>query len=193
MRIKHIVYIASAAFMIGNLTYFNFVKKEDTKQVYEVSDKVPNKKLKIYNNSQEETFFSIDDNLGKITIINFWATWCGPCIQELPDFNEIYNYYLPTNKVDVIAIHSIDKEDNVDIQAFINNTFSDYNITFAQDENNPNSNDYYTSLGGKGTYPMTVIVNQENVINEVIYGKTTYDNLKNKIDTLLNDSSLNKE
>ena len=26
---------------------------------------------------------------GKITVINFWGTWCGPCVKELPDFDKI--------------------------------------------------------------------------------------------------------
>ena len=29
----------------------------------------------------------------KVILINFWATWCGPCRLEIPDFNELYNKY----------------------------------------------------------------------------------------------------
>ena len=33
----------------------------------------------------------LSDMKDKVVLINFWATWCGPCRLEIPDFNELYN------------------------------------------------------------------------------------------------------
>ena len=38
----------------------------------------------------------------KIVIINLWATWCPPCIQEIPDFNDLYIKY--QTQIDIIGI-----------------------------------------------------------------------------------------
>ena len=36
---------------------------------------------------------SLSDFEGKVLFMNFWATWCGPCRAEIPDFIEVYNKY----------------------------------------------------------------------------------------------------
>lgn len=36
-----------------------------------------------------------------VTVINFWATWCGPCLSELPHFQQLHTYYSETPEADV--------------------------------------------------------------------------------------------
>ncbi len=36
---------------------------------------------------------SLSDYEGKVLFLNFWATWCGPCRAEIPDFIEVYDEY----------------------------------------------------------------------------------------------------
>ena len=35
----------------------------------------------------------LSDFKGSVVLLNFWATWCGPCIVEIPEFNELYKKY----------------------------------------------------------------------------------------------------
>src|SRR5258708_4103157 len=37
--------------------------------------------------------FNLASDLGKVTVINFWATWCGPCTTETPQFDGVYRDY----------------------------------------------------------------------------------------------------
>lgn len=46
------------------------------------------------------------DLLGKPTIINFWATWCGYCIEEMPDFQTAYETY--GDKINFVIIDAVD-------------------------------------------------------------------------------------
>lgn len=52
---------------------------------------------------------------GKVTLVNFWATWCPPCKAEIPSLNRLYEHY--DGKIAVIAI-SVDRADDTKIMDF---------------------------------------------------------------------------
>jgi len=47
--------------------------------------------FEVLNNEGEKV--KLSDFFGKPIVVNFWATWCGPCQAELPEFQEAYNTY----------------------------------------------------------------------------------------------------
>jgi len=49
------------------------------------------------------------DYRGKLVVMNFWATWCGPCIQEMPMFQEYQDRYAD------IVILGVNSEESVDV------------------------------------------------------------------------------
>lgn len=48
--------------------------------------------------------FSLTDYAGKVVLVNFWATWCGPCMQELPGINDLAKQ-LSSDRFAVVAIN----------------------------------------------------------------------------------------
>lgn len=114
----------------------------------------------------------------KIKIINFWGTWCTPCVNELPFFDQIASEY--ADSVSVIAIHTEAVADTA--PAFIETNYKDSNIIFACDGANEF---YYSTLGGKGAYPYTVIVDENGVIASIHLSSVDYETLKSEIDSLL--------
>ncbi len=145
----------------------------------QVGDVCINKEIPLIG---EDDTFSVFANHGKITIINFWFTSCTPCVKELPYFNTVYEKY--QDDVTVIAIHeaAIYQSDPNAVQAFIDQQFSDYSILFGYDSV---ESSYYSALGGKDTFPFTVIINQDGVISNVIVSALTVEKLENEVLKLL--------
>ena len=69
---------------------------------------------------------NLDDFKGKLLILNFWATWCPPCIAEMPDINKLYQ---SVNKEVHFAIISVD-EDREKAKAFAKRKDFDFPIYF---------------------------------------------------------------
>jgi peroxiredoxin len=96
-----------------------------------------NDKLKSYNGhviprsfqlpTVEGDLFTIDDYKGKVTVLNFWATWCPPCVEEIPSLNRL-RQTMSDEAFDLLsinyaetpeAIHSFLEKINVDFPVLI--------------------------------------------------------------------------
>src|SRR5688500_16752041 len=55
---------------------------------------------------------------GKITIISFWATWCGPCKLELNNISDIYDDWKKDYNVQVIAVSIDDSRNTAKVKSF---------------------------------------------------------------------------
>ncbi len=62
-----------------------------------------------FNILTEDTIKNIRDYKGKIVLLNYWATWCPPCIKEMPDLNKLQSKYGDEGLV-VLALTDEDKE-----------------------------------------------------------------------------------
>ena len=56
-------------------------------------DKKSNLAPEISLKSYDDSLHVLSELRGKVVLLNFWATWCGPCRMEIPDFNELHEKY----------------------------------------------------------------------------------------------------
>lgn len=68
---------------------------------------------------------------GKLLLVNFWATWCGPCVTEFPELQTTYRMYRKRG-FDFVSVSSDDPEDKPKVMEFLKkNQASSRNLQFA--------------------------------------------------------------
>jgi len=113
--------------------------------------------------------WSLSKLKGKVVFINFWATWCSPCREEMPSMQRLYTK-LPKDKFEMIALFNNDKKPAV--RKFV----SQLGLTFPilSDEHNFAGTKY-----GLTGLPETFIVDKQGVIREKIIGPAKWDSPEN--------------
>lgn len=124
-------------------------------------------------------------NNSKVTLINFWGTFCGPCIVEMPELEELQQEY-DKEEFQVLGIIS-DTFEGVDTNMDkARKLVKDKNITYLNII--PNENLYENYLKSVQALPTTIFVDEEgNLIGPVVMGARDKDYFKNIIDNLLKE------
>lgn len=181
--------VLMAALLIGAIGYYwntapapTPTPGTDTEVGNEVGDLCPGAELEILTGSGVSSETVDPSKTGKVTVINFWGTWCTPCVNELPYFEQIAKEY--SDRVTVIAIHSFMSWKEA--PKYLAEHYPDSPVVFARDtEGELGSGGYYTALGGRGTYPYTIILDEQGVITHVFFSSLHYDELKTAVDEAL--------
>ncbi len=115
---------------------------------------------------------------GNVLVVNFWATWCAPCREEMPALVRIQRRYA-ANGVQLIGI-AFDSADKV--KAFADELGIDYPLLLAGAELFP----LLTELGNKaGGLPFTVVVDREGKIYKTHLGALDEPALAKLLDPLV--------
>jgi thiol-disulfide isomerase/thioredoxin len=109
-------------------------------------------------------------------VLNFWATWCVPCIKELPVFEKFQSYY-EARPVKVLLI-SIDKKSKLEsaVKPFVRKNKL-LNEVILIDEKVPNSYIASVSKDWKGSLPATLFVNYSKNLQRFYELPFNYDEL----------------
>ncbi|MGI9527296.1 MAG: TlpA family protein disulfide reductase [Weeksellaceae bacterium] len=124
---------------------------------------------------QENNVYSLENDKGKVIVINFWATWCPPCVAEMPSFSNLYQDYK-----DDVSFYFITQDEWSRV-----NTFEDkrnYALPYYQ-LLKPSDQLQYTSL------PTTYVIGKEGniLINKVGVADWESDGMRSFLDQALSE------
>ena len=179
--LKAVVYTLAALVLAGALLYYNFFDVEAASAPAvgtEVGDLCPDFTVQVYDNATgelTEQTYSPESSRGKVTVINFWGTWCDPCKAELPYFDQVAS---EDPDIVIVTVHSI--LDAPTAPEYISTNYPNSNMLFTQDSMQTVDGaeyDVFTLLGGRNSYPRTLILDSEGVITFAFTGSIDYKEL----------------
>ncbi|MEO8399330.1 MAG: TlpA disulfide reductase family protein [Ignavibacteriaceae bacterium] len=182
--ILYIVIVSFSSFVSFACQNKNISEKNDNESLK--NNKEPNQTSQSKSEETASNFslqsidgkeISMEDYEGKIIILDFWATWCGPCRKGIPDLVELQKKY----KDDLVIIGiSLDSDTRNDVIPFTKEYKINYPVVYGNEEI---VNDY----GGINAIPTTFVLDTERKIVAKYIGlvdKETYvqliENLKEK-------------
>lgn len=106
---------------------------------------------------------SLEDFKGKKILLNFWATWCPPCRDEMPDMQELYQEYKNEDFV-VLAVNMVNTEKNT---AVVEEFVKEFQLSFPilMDEYGETSYRYEVL-----SYPTSYFIDSDGIIRSKVIG-----------------------
>jgi thiol-disulfide isomerase/thioredoxin len=118
-----------------------FVKNPDAAPAFQVND-------------LEGRPLSLAEAKGKIVLLNFWATWCGPCRAEISDLVDLQKRY--ADKLEIIAL-ATDEEDADEVRRFVLKSGINYRVAMAPDS-------VRLEYGGIAALPTSFVIDSQGRI-----------------------------
>ncbi len=129
----------------------------------------------------EGTWQALPDYKGEVVLLNFWATWCGPCLVEMPSMENLYRD-LKTEGFEILAVSS-DPQGRAVTRPFVESNGLTFPVL--------HDSDYRVSgRYGVRTLPMSFLIDRNGTVTHRVFGARDWNSpeARTLIHTLLHDS-----
>jgi thiol-disulfide isomerase/thioredoxin len=132
---------SGSQFLAPQQNVIQFVKNPDAAPVFQLND-LQGKPI------------TLAEAKGKIVLLNFWATWCGPCRAEIPDLVDLQKRY--ADKLEIIAL-ATDEDDADEVRRFVMQSGINYRVAMTSDE-------VRRDYGGIAALPTSFVIDSQGRI-----------------------------
>lgn len=168
-------------FLLAGIFLYNIIHDKENNQYTDAEEglkvgmKAPDWELSTLDGESVR----LSDLQGKKVFINFWATWCGPCREEMPAMESFYQEY--QGEVEILAVNAFNTE--VDGRNKVSEFIEDYKLSFPVllDKDGKVVNDYQVTH-----MPTTIFIGTDGVIQEPPHRGPMDEKYMNKIRKKLN-------
>lgn len=130
----------------------------------QVGEEAPDFEIKLTNGE----IFKLSDYRGKVVFLNIWATWCSPCVSEMPDIEKLASTY-----PDDLVVIGVSCDDNAyDVVKFIQENGYTYNI--AVDKTMEVSGTLYPSYA----IPNSIFIAPDGTVTSIEVGTASYEDME---------------
>src|SRR5690625_1365878 len=167
MRRRHIFRTIVLAILLVAVIFALVTNLNKDKEIYNIGDKAPDFELAQINKNNELETIRLSELEGKGVMLNFWATYCKPCEEEMPYMESLYPEY--EDDVEIVAV-------NLDTSELVIHQFIDkYDLSFPVVHDNSSD---VMDLYKVGPIPSTFFINPDGEIVEKVAGALTLERLE---------------
>lgn len=134
--------------------------------------------FKVLNSNKESV--KLSDFYGKPIVVNFWATWCGPCRNELPEFDEAYKKY--NEQIEILMVNLTDgySETVEGVENFVNENKYEFPVYFDTEYSASKAYNIYS-------IPQTLFIDKDGNISDSYLGMMDKQTLEKYITKLIGE------
>lgn len=119
------------------------------------------------------------DLSGRVVVLNLWATWCAPCVRELPDLARLHHAFAGRG-LTVLGVAEA-QSDPAAIRAYAQRFSIPYPLAFPDTALPP-------SYGPRNVWPSTFVIDRRGGVRLYLQGPTTYDELAPLVEAVLDET-----
>ncbi len=155
---KHVVFLVIIVLIAGLFMAGYLIKgKPAGKKIITSGDRAPEFQVQ----ASDGTLVNLSDFRGKVVLVHFWATWCPPCVEEMPTLDKLYRTFANTD-LKILAV-SVDESGAQSVVPFMQKNNLSVPVFYNPDRSIAN-------LYGTFKFPETYIVNRQGVVQYKVIG-----------------------